>query len=450
MKKVVFLVDTKDSRFLIVINKDKCELPSLYIKDDFNDKNSLSEKYQKKYNHFIRDIIVIEENDKYIFVKCITDDKLLDKVKYKIGVINEIMPLITNKFHNRLLFNLLIKIRMEMLNDSFWLGIVLTTEDTIKDLTMKALLTDFLLFFSSSFCEESIIYKFAEVKDPNYISNNQLKKLRKSYFKKCPLYNSKNMKNIIDEIGIDFDNYVFDDVLFFDDNELIDINIRTWRNKNKENFELYNGVVLSPRRWIKNFYPQLNDAFEKLRKPYVDEFVKRFNKKTITFKPYSSKKLFDNNLSKDEKIYIMQRIGLLKTTMYFSKIFGDWNFITTNEGKGIKISFDSFFIKVKAELIELIWNDKCQNNIPILSEIIENYPQEICNEFFPINRKCRDNIHYGFYNKLTSEELNILNKYQNVYLNYVIEELEKHLKIKFGVGYKVGLTFAKIRHWVSN
>ena len=185
MKKVVFLVDTKDSRFLIIINKDKCELPSLYIKDDFNDKNSLSEKYQKKYNHFIRDIIVIEENDKYIFVKCITDDKLLDKVKYKIGVINEIMPLITNKFHNRLLFNLLIKIRMEMLNDSFWLGIVLTTEDTIKDLTMKALLTDFLLFFSSSFCEESIIYKFAEVKDPNYISNNQLKKLRKSYFKKC-------------------------------------------------------------------------------------------------------------------------------------------------------------------------------------------------------------------------------------------------------------------------
>ena len=49
--------------------------------------------------------------------------------------------------------------------------------------------------------------------------------------------------------------------------------------------------------------------FEEIRKPYVDEFVKKFNKKNITFKSYSSKKLFDNKLSKDEKIYIMQRIG---------------------------------------------------------------------------------------------------------------------------------------------
>lgn len=450
MKEIVFLVDTKDSKFIIINNKNNWELPSLYIKDNFDDKNFLCEEYQSKYHHHIKDIIIVEEANKYVFVKCIKDGELPHKLNHKVGVINEIMLLITNKFHNKLLFNLSIKIGLEMLNDSFWLGIILTTEDTIKDLTLKALLTDFLLFFSSSFCEEIIIYKFGEVRDSNYVSNTKIKELRKRYFKKCPLYNSKNMKNIIKEMGIDFDNYVFDNVLFYVDDELIDINSRTLFNKNKDDFDLYNGIVLSPRRWIKNFYPQLNDMFEEIRKPYVDEFVRRFSEINVTFKSYSSNKLFDNSLSKDEKIYIMQRMGLLKTTMYFSKIFGNENFINTNEAKNIKISFDAFLIKVKAELIELLWNDNCQNNIPFLKKIIENYPCEIINAFFPINRKCRDNIHYGFYNELTSTELNILNKYQDVYLKYVIKEFEKELKIKFGVGYKIGLALAKLQYWASN
>ena len=450
MKKIIFLVDTKDSRFLIINNHNSWELPSISIKEKFADKNFLCEKYQKKYGHSIRDIIVVEDKDKYVFVKCMIDTKLADSKKYKNGVINEIMPLITNEFHNQLLLNLSIKIGLEMLNDSFWLGIILTTEDKIQDLTIKALLTDFLLFFSSLFCEELIIYKFGGVKDPNYVSNNQVKELRKRYLKKCPLYNSDNMKNIITEMGIDFDNYVFDNVLFFIDNELIDINSRTWLNRNKENYDLYNGIILSPRRWIKNFHPQLNDMFEEIRKPYVDEFVKKFNKKIITFKSYSSKKLFDNKLSKDEKIYIMQRIGLLKTTMYFSKIFGNGNFITINGESNIKVSFDNFLIKVKAELIELLWNDKCQNNIPFLDKIIEDYPKEISEEFFPINRKCRDNLHYGFYNELTEKELNILNEYQDLYLNYVIVEFEKNLKIKFGASYKIGLALAKIQYWAAN
>ena len=160
--------------------------------------------------------------------------------------------------------------------------------------------------------------------------------------------------------------------------------------------------------------------------------------------------MFDNKLSKDEKIYIMQRIGLLKTTMYFSKLFGKENFITTNEGKNIKVSFDNFLIKVKAELIELLWNDKCQNRIPFLNKITDNYPQEISEDFFSINRKCRDNLHYGFYNELTKEELNILNKYQDLYLNYVIAEFEKNLKIKFGPSYKIGLAIAKIQYWAEN
>ena len=91
------------------------------------------------------------------------------------------------------------------------------------------------------------------------------------------------------------------------------------------------------------------------------------------------------------------------------------------------MDFNSFLLKVKASLIELLWNDKNNNNIPFLNEILNNYPEEINDEFFPINRKCRDNIHYGFYNELTEDEINFLNKYQDIYLRYIINKFEKKI-----------------------
>lgn len=446
MKKIIFLVDTNNSNFLIVNNKSRWELPTLSVNENSMDENLICERYQRKYRHPIRNICLIEKNNNFVFFKCQTDCNFIQEPQFKVGVINEIMPLIKNKFHNQLLLNLSIKIGNEMLNDSFWLGIILTVEDKIHDLTMKALLTDFLLFFSSSFCEEAVTYKFC---GKNYKFDNKIKKMRKRYFKKCPLYNSKDIKIIIKEMGIDFDNYVFDNVLFYIDNELIDINSRTWFNRDKEEFGLYNAIILSPRRWIKNFCPQLNDFFENIRKPYVDKFVKEIDKKKITFKTYSSKKLFDNDLSNNEKIYIMQRIGLLKTIIYFSKVFKFGNYVIMNEEKNIIVSFDKFLLKVKAELIELLWNDNCQNNLPFLNNILMNYPSEISNDFFRINRKCRDNIHYGFYNELTFNEINILIDNQDLYLNYIITEFEKHLKIKFNIGYKISLVLAKIQYWSS-
>lgn len=448
MKDVIFLVDTNNCKFIIVKENNDWNLPTINQVKDMHD---IKKKFYEKYKIDISEAFtIIKEAEEYVFIKCITSDKEYDKKTFKVGVINEIQPIISNELHKQLLFNILLKIGFEILNDSFWLGIILTTEDNLKSEMMKALLTDFLLFFSSSFCEEVVIYKFGDVKDPNYVSDKEIKELRKTYFKKCPLYNSKTIKAIIDEMGIDFDNYAFDNVLFFADNELLDVNSRTWNNRKKEKFDLYNELILSPRRWIKNFYPQLNPIFEEIRKPYVYEFTKRFSEKEIVYKSYSTNKLFTNELSKNEKIYILQRIGLLKTIMFFSNIFQDGNYITINEKENIKVDFNSFLLKVKASLIELLWNDKNNNNIPFLNEILNNYPDEINDEFFPINRKCRDNIHYGFYNELTDDEINILKKYQDIYLRYIINKFEKKLTINFGIGYRIGLMLAKIQFWSSH
>lgn len=254
----------------------------------------------------------------------------------------------------------------------------------------------FFYFFSSIFCEETVKYKFGQIKDERYLSGKEIKKLRKIYLKECPLFDSKYIKSIINSMGINFDQYTFDIVLFLSNNYLIDVNSRMWKQIHEGNSEIYNGIVMSPRNWIKNFFPDIVDNFEKLRKPYIDEFLSKFEKIQIDQKSYSTYKLFDGSLSYDEKVYILQRIGLLKTIMLITDRIRIGNYISVNQNDKVLFSFDKFLTKVKATIIELMWNDRKNNNIPFLENILEKLPKEIKDDSYRLNRKCRDNIHYGF------------------------------------------------------
>ena len=44
----------------------------------------------------------------------------------------------------------------------------------------------------------------------------------------------------------------------------------------------------------------------------------------------------------------------------------------------------------------MLWNDNKNNNLPFLNNILMNMPKEVNDSFYIINRKCRNNIHYGF------------------------------------------------------
>lgn len=73
----------------------------------------------------------------------------------------------------------------------------------------------------------------------------------------------------------------------------------------------------------------------------------------------------------------------------------------------------------------MLWNDNKNNNLPFLNNILMNMPKEVNDSFYIINRKCRNNIHYGFYNEVSREELINLKIMQEIYLNYVVKEFKK-------------------------
>lgn len=68
--------------------------------------------------------------------------------------------------------------------------------------------------FSSIFCEEVINYKIGEIKNRKFM-HKEIKELRNSYLKKCPIIKSKEIKNMISSMGINFDKYTFDIVVFY-------------------------------------------------------------------------------------------------------------------------------------------------------------------------------------------------------------------------------------------
>lgn len=449
MKQTIFLIDIGNAEFLIE-NDDKYKLPTL---ENYKEIKNISDDFFKKYDIKIKEhsIEILKNTDNYILIKAHAD-KFTKNEKYECKILKEAYEMIDEPIHKSLLLDINNNILFETINDSFWLGVILTVEDNLEDYQMKNILSAFLLHFSSIFCQEVVKYKLGKIINPELSNNSNLKKMRNSYLKDTPLYDSKKIKKVIEEMGINFDkDGIFDIVLYMLDNELIDINSRNWNFNKINNYEMYNGIICSPRRWIKNqLTEEINNGFEKLRKEIVEQIIKKFSEIKIIPKSYSTKRLFNTGLSYNEKVYILQRIGLIKTIKLIYEIFGKENFSIEKDDTGFYIDFNVFFIKVKATLIEMIWNDNKNNDIPFLREILSELPKELDESFFIINRKCRDNIHYGFYNNLEKEEYLILDKNQNIYINYIIEELNKKITYVFDKKYCLEIKIANFLYKIFN
>lgn len=445
MKNIILLLDNGNAEFLVINVNDEYKLPTVEMN---NNLSQIGEKISLKYGVDItKDSIEVLLNiNNNLLIKAYVDK---NNNSYEYKILNDIYDLIKDENQKQLLLDIKNKIFFESINDSFWLGILLTVEDNIENYQMKNILSSFLLQFSLIFCEETVKYKLGEIKEP-ILTKSNLKKMRNSYLKSCPIYDSKKITKLIDEMGISFEVERFDVILYLINDSLIDINSRTWNLNNSSDFDIYNSIILSPRRWIKNQLPEeLNDKFELLRSDYVKNIIEKVNKIEVVSKTYSTKRLLDANLSYNDRVYILQRIGLIKTIKILSNIieYEDKRILKNNTG--FYLDYNLFLIKIKATLIEMLWNDKKSNNIPFLNELFDNLPHELNANFFIINRKCRDNIHYGFYNNITEVEYEILEKEQDIYMDYVLKEFENKIVYIFDKKYEIEVKIANFLYKIS-
>lgn len=340
------------------------------------------------------------------------------------------------------------KIANEIINDAFWLGYVLEIKKNISDYKKKEVLSSFLIFFSSIFVEEIMKAKLGRLSGKRNITLKQIEDFRNYNLKYCPSTNSCDTKKTINEMGINLENYVFDIVLSLNNNQLIDINFRNWDYDKKENFELIDGLVATPLKWVEILMPDIYDKIKEKLSDISSMHLKRILKRNIIKKSYSSFKLFENSkINNIDKLYILQRYGLIKTTLFVDELLKER--ISFNIGN---FEFDSkrFMIKTKAIIIEMLWNDKCSNSsIKILEEIFKENAKEIDDKFYTINRKCRNNLHYCDYHNITKKENDILVKYQDIYINNIMTIFDKNIEYKFTISYHIWLFLVRLDHWAK-
>ena len=338
------------------------------------------------------------------------------------------------------------KIFNEIMNDAFWLGYILEIKRKITDYSQKEILSSFLIFYSSIFAEETIKSNYGGLSEKRDITLEDIENFRNYNLKYCPFINSETAIRIMKKMEVNFNPNIFDIVLYLSDENLLDINFRNWDLNKKENFELYDGLVATPSRWLEILMPDIYVKILEEMKELSKCFINKISESKINKKSYSSYKLFKkSNINNNEKLYILHRYGLIKTTMFIDNIIKDN--ISFNIGK-LRFDFKTFIIKVKAIIIEMIWNDKKVSiSNSIIDKIFEKNKRDINDSFYSVNRKCRNNLHYSDHHFLSKKDITILDKYQDLYLNNVLETFDSYIFLKFGIFYNIGLSLAKLEYW---
>ena len=147
-----------------------------------------------------------------------------------------------------------------MWNDVFWLAYLNELKKQEKQIYNKIPLNTFLIFFCSIFRDEVLVANKGTLSGKRTISKSELKVLRNFNVKNIPNENSEEIVNTFNEMGINFSNSDFNLVLYFNEKELIGCNFPNWRYNDPIKYNLADGAVCTPLKWIEG------TAFEEILK----------------------------------------------------------------------------------------------------------------------------------------------------------------------------------------
>lgn len=338
-----------------------------------------------------------------------------------------------------------LKITNEIINDAFWLSYILELKRKIDDYNQKEILSLFLLNFASVFCEETIRAGYGGMGKEAITTEKEISNFRNDNLKMCFKTDSEVAGQVVSEMGIDLENYVFDIVLLMADSKIMDINFRSWSYAKEEKTKLLECVISTPNAWMDDIMPNFYATMLDMMKKQTKLHIAKISSLRALKRSYSSYRLFCNSaISNDNKLYILQRYGLVQIVKFMDSLFNENISFHLNK---LIISSDIFMAKCKALLIEMFYNDSKNNkSIVILKDIFSQNKNDIPNEFYALNRRLRNNIHYGDCNYMTKSQLKTVMKYQDIYLKNVMKFFGKELTVRFGLRYEFDLWLSKINN----
>ena len=344
----------------------------------------------------------------------------------------------------------------EMVNDWMAFEFILELKRRMKNVEAKNYLSSFLMTVATV-----IVYEVAEslelmgiVSKKVFFNPGMDKRVQteRENFVKRIIAKSSQPQLIEKEMGLNFKEKVYDINVLVRDNELMDMNYELFNKNIKEDFEFWDSLFGLPKGLINTLFSCLNinkrieDVYATIDQT-LSELAEKMEKEFVCERySYSVQKLFlgADGLEDIDKILILYRYRLVTSAIRIEKAVPDFN-ISIGEIRVFDIK--AFIRKYKAVVICIIGSELKAMNTEFAQNIQADIQSKIGDgPFWGVNRKLRNNIHYRRTEILTKDEINTLDKFQEVYFEIIYDHFERCIFIDIDNECKTMTGFTKACH----
>jgi hypothetical protein len=331
----------------------------------------------------------------------------------------------------------------EIISDLVCFEFILKIKTLIKDVEAKAYLSQFLKIIVPVYVYEiaNSLESFGIVKKEDFFNSGMNKKVQAERMRaiKQVIVKSSQCEKIAQEMGLNFNNKIYDMNIVLRNNDLVGMNYEDYIDRIDDgDTEFWESLFDFPRRSLDAFLASLNldmnldniinENIETLKKVAMEvERELHFNRYS-----YSAYTLFlkSNSLDMRDKIFMLYRYRLISSVEYIEKALPPFNI---NLGDKCIVSLCGFFRKYKALIIAIIGDELKELNTEFGSAVKNGLDSKIkSKEFWALNRAVRNNLHYVETHVLKQEEIELIDQYQPVYLSTIKNLVLENLNIDVG------------------
>lgn len=330
---------------------------------------------------------------------------------------------------------------LEIIQDAFLSYWIFSVQKKCDNVYLKELLGYLGLMTCSVFLNELFKSDFVEKEDIPEDSKKILDKFRDRLIKQ-EVHESKKIKKIALDMGIDHDHYCYDVILTVNtkmDNELLTINFSLWDvfNMDKEEIESFSSLANIPEIIIKYLLRKLSGGSERLFlevEKYCIATAMTLEKIVVPEKyQYASSVFFKDWRICEEDINFILFYYTYSKLIYMIDTFVPFDGFDFGN---IHIDFKYAKMKLKSVFIETIGKDIGRLDTPVVNNICSKL-ESIDNDFYHCNRELRNNIHYGKKTIITDKELSFIEKGQTEYLQTLQKVFLDNINYNLGTKYKI-------------
>lgn len=329
----------------------------------------------------------------------------------------------------------------EILNDNLAMVILGKILECFENIESKSAVEEFIADISPMLIHEAYLYLKGKklISENSFYKNEEVKRKIQKYrmlTTKKKIKNSEYIKSIRDNMGIDLENDIFDINIVALDNIIKRFNFSGFNKRSEKEFlgmcywtnaEFSKVTFEEITRLPKGEYEKIIDIIIDAEIDEIKNLEKYLSGNRYS---YRSSKLFDKaDLTESDKLFILYRFNMITLLIELEKFFEKNSItITCNDIKVCDVY--KFIIKIIALEIEILGND-----IRSLDTIFSKFLQEKLDkailiekaEFYSLNRRLRNNIHYETIDVIDEKIYDEIIELQKKYMNIVYEELKNKL-----------------------